>query len=507
MSKLEKLKTVAIAFMLMPTFLFGQGSVNITVKFNQPLQEWDGFGVNYVEPRHTRDFDVFPQDYGGLKGINDEQRAEIIDLIFGENGFKPGIVRVLLDPFHEPVNDNDDPYLINMEAFDHETTNKWLRYFMVEGYKKTKSWGGDLTFLATLYGPPAWTTRQKVMRGRDLDPEMKLEVAEYLVSWAKYLKEQLNLPVKYISPYNEGEAQNRWKGDGGDEVALYSSDYNMWWPHYQIVDFIKYANDVLYANNMLNVKITTGETASWRNFTRIRNWDSVKVNIAHSISIDKDAMQNLGLITSHGFGQDFSSEGIDMLRRKNPDLHAWSTSYSWGAMTLNDVVEHARRLIYETKNNGLIPWATIHNNYESDKLSPPGTVRRSSNANSPIKTNDGQVEVNKAYYLFKQISRAGQPGMRVAAVTSDNPMVNAIAFVNNNTRNRDVFLIVNTDKVDHNVNITVEGSVDSRYAPIITSDVDFSDLNYMTLKVVKSSKGKIVYKAPARSVTTFYKEE
>jgi len=484
-------------------WVLGQNQANIQIDFDNPLHDWDGFGVNYVETRHTRDYEVFPQDYGGFKYLNDEQRKEIIDLIFGEDGLKPALVKVFADPFLEPENDNDDPYHIDMTGFDHETTTQWIRYFAEEGYKKTKSWGGDLVFFAGIYGPPGWTTKQKVLRGRDLDPKYRLEVAEYIISWAKYLRDQYQLPVKYISMHNEGEGQNRWKADGGDDPDMYAHDYNMWWPSHQIVDFIKYADDILYANNMLDVKISSGETQTWRHFHSYQNWDSVDVNIAEEISLDQEAMKNLGLITSHGFLKHYDCQGVDILKKHNPGLHAWTTSYTWGKMDV-DFVEESRRLIYDVKNNGLIPWATVHHDYESDKLSPPREFRNSSNANSPIKTNDGKVEVTKAYYFFKQISRAGQPSMRVAYVNSDSEDITAIAFEKNITDNPDAFTIINNAKEDIDVKIQIQGHGQSLYLPFVTSDVGFSDRNYQELKKIESSGNIIVYKAPARSATTFY---
>src|ERR1035437_750908 len=89
--------------------------------------------------------------------------------------------------------------------------------------------------------------------------------------------------------------------------------------------------------------------------------------------------------------------------------------------------------------SALMPWATVHNDIESDKLSPPAGVRVSGNANSPIKTNGGKVEITKAYYHFKQISRAGQAGMAVAEVSSADPQIGLIAFASNGTRNPDAF--------------------------------------------------------------------
>lgn len=155
------------------------------VDFSKTIREWDGFGVNYVEVAQTRDYDADPQEYGGFSILTEAQRQEIIDLIFGEDGLKPGLIKMFLDSFHqaEPGEGYDyAPTVIDLDAYDHTTTTRWMNTFVREGLKKTRERGADIEILTTLYGPPAWTTQQKFVRGRDLDPGMKHEVAKYIVS-------------------------------------------------------------------------------------------------------------------------------------------------------------------------------------------------------------------------------------------------------------------------------------------------------------------------------------
>ncbi len=60
------------------------------VDFSIHIRQWDGFGINYVEAAQTRDYDADPQEYGGFSLLSEQQRQETIDLIFGEDGLKPG---------------------------------------------------------------------------------------------------------------------------------------------------------------------------------------------------------------------------------------------------------------------------------------------------------------------------------------------------------------------------------------------------------------------------------
>ncbi|MEE9461803.1 MAG: hypothetical protein V3V53_08220, partial [Bacteroidales bacterium] len=96
------------------------GPVEAGIDFTQTLQDWDGFGVNYVEVAQTTDYKNDPQEYGGFSLLTEEERQEIIDMIFGEDGLKPAIVKMFYDPFHQETPG---------APFDHETTTKWMRYF------------------------------------------------------------------------------------------------------------------------------------------------------------------------------------------------------------------------------------------------------------------------------------------------------------------------------------------------------------------------------------------
>ncbi len=297
--------------------------VSLKVDFSQKVRAWDGFGVNYVETHQTRDYRKLQDEYGGFSLLTQEQRNRILDMIFGADGLKPSLVKMFLDPFHEGYtkagNDNDDPNNVDMARFDHQTTTKWMRYFVKQGLAITEKRGANLTIITTLYGPAPWMTKQKFVRGRDLDPAEKYELAEYMISWVKYLREVEKLPVKYISLHNEGESPTRWDPEAktaGDP----KHDYNLWWPPQQVVDFLKFMPPMLAKQGLSDVGVTNGEPSSWVNFN--------KFGYAKAILNDPVALNNLGLITSHGFGPVFESDGTDAIRAKEA-----------GAPRLDDVVD------------------------------------------------------------------------------------------------------------------------------------------------------------------------
>lgn len=107
-------------------------AVRAEVDFSKPLREWDGFGVNYVEVAQSVDYSRDPQEYGGLSILPEKARMEIIDLVFGADGLKPGLVKMFLDPFHQ--GEPGGP-------FDHERTTRWMRHFVRKGLETTRSRG------------------------------------------------------------------------------------------------------------------------------------------------------------------------------------------------------------------------------------------------------------------------------------------------------------------------------------------------------------------------------
>jgi O-glycosyl hydrolase len=464
------------------------------VRFDAKLQDWDGFGVNYVEASQTRDYQVNPQEYGGFSTLTETARQQIIDLVFGDSGLKPGVVKMFLDPYHQPeptAGYDWTPDVIDVAAYDHATTTQWMRHFVREGLARTRARGDDLEIIATLYGPPAWMTVQRFVRGRDLDPRYKYECAKYLISWAKYLRESEGFPVKYVCLHNEGEDWRRWPLDGGT-AGTPNHDYNLYWPPEQVVDFCRFMRPMLDAQGMADVGIAPGETSNWYRFYE---W-----GYADALADDPLATANLGLITSHGFygrspGRwygDWRSAGIDAIRSAKPELHAWVTSTSWSQMDAWFVWE-IHNNIYSAKVNAIIPWATVQRTTKWVGGDPnPGTAIRVDDS--------GRYTVEPGYYFFKQVCRAGQPGMAVTKVLSNDSEICLIAFAKNGTPNPDVFVLTNLSDERQHLDVEIHGTDSARFDAYRTSPEE----QYVSLGAVNVSESRISYDAPAGSVTTFY---
>ncbi|HEX2975868.1 MAG TPA: hypothetical protein VHO68_08015 [Bacteroidales bacterium] len=459
-----------------------------TVDFSRTIRDWDGFGFNYVETAQTIDYNVDARDYGGMSIMTPQTRGEVIDLVFGEDGLKPGLIKMFLDPFHQ-----SQPG----EKYDHEKSTANMRMFVRMGLEKTRQRGSDLQIVTTLYGPPAYMTMQKVMRGRDLDPAHKTDLANYLIDWAKFLKEKEKFPIKYISLHNEGEDWERWPMDGKEGNIGKGHDYNMYWPPSQVADFLAFMQPMLNKAGLKDVKVTNGEPTNWYRFSF---W-----GFPEALAENSSALKNLGLITSHGFyvgGYDnrwygsHTNKGIDYLRSLRPDLHAWVTSTSWSKMDAKFIKEIWGN-IYEAQVNGIIPWAGIQR--------PPLWIGGDPNPGCAIKVSEnGRYEIQPGYYFYKQVSRAGLPGMKVAWTMSMDSELPVIAFAANGTSNKNAFVIVNTSVKEKPVDISLKGSKTNGFKVFRTNgrDENYKDLGEMTFDA-----GKLVYNAPPNSVTTFFSVE
>ncbi|MCW4020471.1 MAG: hypothetical protein NWF14_04495, partial [Candidatus Bathyarchaeota archaeon] len=222
------------------------------------------------------------------------------------------------------------------------------------------------------------------------------------------------------------------------------------------------------------------------------------------------AMKNLGLITSHGFGPyagDMTSLGNDILRAKNPGLHSWVTSMAWGNKEGQelDFINQIRLHIYEAKVNGIIPWTIIQ--------CPSQRIGWGGNTGTGFMVDEkGNFIVKPNYYFFKQVCRAGQPGMAVARAISKDSQLCLIAFSGNGTGNPDAFVLVNLSERPKMLDVKISGSLSKSFNAYRTCFSFFqrfgtSAEKYASLGDFNASNGTIAYIARPRSVTTFFAKE
>jgi hypothetical protein len=302
------------------------------------------------------------------------------------------------------------------------------------------------------------------------------------------------MPVNYLSLHNEGEDFYRWDFEKGTQ-RFERFDFNMYWPPALVNDFLKLLPGIMQEYGLSGVKLSNGEPSNW---TRFYHW-----GYARALYEDKEALGNLGLLTTHGFINGNmgklsygTANGLTthMLRREKPDLHAWITSFSWGEMGL-DFVRMVHEHLYTAGVNAIIPWAGIQNQSKWIGGDP--------NLGCAIQVHDsGTYELTPAYFFYKQLTRAGYRGMQVAQATLANPQAFLIAFSGGNSHHPDAFVLSSNIFIwKLPLRIQVEGTTYTRFKAYRTRTDGTEQFHYVG--VFELEEGSLVYDPPQGSTTTF----
>ena len=485
---------ILLVFVFSVRFTFAQTdnftSVSVTVDFSKKLQDWDGFGVNYVQATNSTDYATDPQDNGGFYRLSENDRHEIAELIFGDDGLRPSLVKMFLDPLHQTEKNG---------AFDHQTSTTYMREFVRYGVKMSEQRGDKLSIITTLFCPPAYATKQKILRGRDLDPDFKNNVANYMIDWVKYLRNVEKFPVDYISMHNEGEDWQRWPADGSESYLDKGHDYNMFWPKEQVVDFLAFMRSMLDKSGLKEVGLTTGETTYWSKF--------YTTGYANAIFENKQALNNLSLITSHGFYSPNledrwfggpTNHGTTLLQSERPELHSWSTSlyFKPGILFLKSM--HMQ--IYQAGVNGIIPWAFTKDIGTYDKTIKPIDILA-----------DGTFSVAPLYYIFKQLTRAAQKGTKVVQTFSMDTEILAFGFSANESSDKDAIVVGNNHNFPWKISIEIKGSDKKIFRAFRSNEGQIDKLNpmvtwekYKDIGNYELVNDRILIDMPPKSVVTLF---
>lgn len=482
-------------FLLIPIFLTcgtwsysqpGAPLIHIpaSVDFSDVMQEWDGFGFNYVETAQTRDYEAAPQDYGGFSLLSEGSKQEILELVFGDEGLQVDLVKMFLDPWHQ--SEPGGP-------FNHEWTTRNMLEFVEGGNRIAKAAGRELPVITTLYGPPLWATQQGFIGARDLDESRFPALADYMIHWARFLRER-EIDVRYLSIHNEGEDFYRWKYEDATQ-RYHHFDYNAYWSPEQVNRFVVLLSKRIQDSGLENLGATNGEPSNW---TRFRNW-----GYTSAMAQDPELLDHLALLTTHGFingdASRLSYGTVDaittsMLREKKPDLRTWVTSFSWGKMG-TDFIRMCNEHIYIAGVNALIPWAGIqHPSSWYDGDPNPGTAIRVND--------DGSYALTTGYHIYRQLTQAGKRGMRVARAWVANPVCTLTAFASNGTGHPDAFVLADDIFVwGLPFEIRITGTPYQRFKAYRTN-VDGSE-NFDPIGEFEVVDGVIHYDPPRGTVTTF----
>jgi len=399
-------------------------ATDITVDFSVKLQPWHGFGVNYVETAQTRDYDKWPQDFGGFSKLTEPRRHELMDALYGPDGLGLALHKIFLDPWAQAT--PEAPY-------DFERTTQWSRWFLREAMKRTTAQGRTLRVITTLYGPPAWATKQKKLLARDFDPAEADALARYMAAWVRFLKEKEGVQVEFLSLSNEAKDASRFTADGMGPIG--NSDYNLAWKYGEMTDMMKRMHALLPDVGFTPTEPTGWDGASYNPFMKT-----------------KELRDALGIITAHSFGSSDQSgpNFVKQALEKKPGLPVWTTSHDWRKGGV-DFAQHTHAQLYKVGVNGIITWQVSKN------LSEWRPAPKNPNA-AIMQQKDGSLALAHPYYFLKQMSRAGQPGMSVVKAESTSDDVRLMAFASNGTKHPDAIVIINASDTEEVCALAISGS-------------------------------------------------
>jgi hypothetical protein len=153
--------------------------------------------------------------------------------------------------------------------------------------------------------------------------------------------------------------------------------------------------------------------------------------------------------------------------------------------------------IYSAKVNAIIPWAAVQRSSKWVGGDPnPGTAIRVDD--------EGHYTVERGYYFYRQVCRAGQAGMAVASVRANDSELALIGFACNGTRHPDAFVVINVGEEAKGLNLEILGSASASFVAYRTSDDErYVAVGEFTEGTDDGAPG-IAYQAPPQSVTTFF---
>ena len=195
------------------------GSLSLTVGQQLPVGE---VRVSVRPRKATHSFDGFG---GGVLFYDNQwelsEGDEIWDWCFQD--VQTDFLHLLIRPAYEKENDNADWKTLEPGGFDFKKSTRAINVATKALEKRPQ-----MKIYLSLYSPPAWMKQGDTTRGdKGLkpDPQMRLELAEYVYAYLKRLK-YANITVDYLALFNEPGFPHEQDGmhikDFGELTAIFA---------------------------------------------------------------------------------------------------------------------------------------------------------------------------------------------------------------------------------------------------------------------------------------------
>lgn len=412
--------------------------------------------VNAAAPRQTIDGIGAAMTAGSQPAAY--RSSSFYDTIVGDLG--TSVVRSPLLPAFEPVNDNNDPNVINWSAFSDSGIAPTMEFF------KQMQARGVKQFLLTVWSPPAWMkSNASSSHGGTLSPDMREEFAENISATIQRAKTKWGVTITHVSIANEPWFVEPYRS------AIYTP--------VQYREALK-AVDARLQRDGLDVKMVGPEDVS-RLYRTDRYLDA--------IDADPQADAALDIIGSHylnGQDQAFLSQ-----RATTMGKGVWYTELGNGDATMEGAMALVRTIdtsISFGGASGYINWLFT---------TEPGV--------STFDTLMDGATPTKKYYALKHFARYVSPGSQllttnysgdaVRVSTFKNSQTGAVSIVLSNDRDTPVNLQINFQ----NVASLPGGAIPASFRQFRTSATE----NTTELARITGANGMTV-SLPSKSMVTLY---
>ncbi len=395
--------SLLILYSLITCPAWSQGTaplIKITVDPNQKFQEIEGFGVNFNGPY-----------------FRDTQKP-MVDMLIDDLGAT--IFRLDAYGFDlsnwEPVNDNDDPNVMNWEYYNDRYSSPNFEASWAAGrYLNSK---GARILLTAIGIVPEWmldskappprhkvcSNTPKPSRPDHLNPAMYEEFAEMLVSMAFYARHRAHMDFAYLSPFNETDC---YPAEGPRIDPEEAS---------KVLEVLARR---LKKEGLGDVRLVAADQAI------------VSTDYIGPILENQELMKQIGAFSFHTYGEESVGPQVDRVSRsKYPHTRVWLTEYGdlsdrdksfeneWKNQSLKST-QRALRALNQGATVALF-WDAF-DNLELCEMRPSfyGLMRN----------DDHHYLPKKRYFAVKQLYHFVRPGVRRVASSSDAPGLITSAFL------------------------------------------------------------------------------
>ncbi len=398
--------------------------------------------------------------YQTIRGIGAHEPG-LSSLDYFTNDLEASAIRLsLISNRLEPVNDNDDPHVLNRDALNYDV-------FDFDKLRKYKN-AGINTFIVTFWSPPAWTKENfalEMIAGSSGSPYANTynklamfnydEFTETHVAMAKVFEEEVGIPLTGISP----QIEPRWSQPFAS-CQYNPEDYAI------IVDSVGQR----FNKEKINTIVFMPGDVIVQNFTQYL--DGVQNNPSADTLTDAFAIHSI--ISGYSGFEKWTTLWTEAQEGSHPK-EVWQTSGGPKAQTWDKAMKNIGGGLYgEFKfgHSSLSSFFVFENSFLDNGIP------------------------NQQYHVFKHYTKHIRPGaVMIDCDDSNHADLLATAFMNNE-KNQKRQVVVMINKGTAPITVKLDGTGLSEYFEVYNSH-EFS--YYNSLGILKSDSVIIL---PGNSITT-----